>query len=110
MATGRWDGGSRSGQSLSASYSGFVSGQGPRVLGGTLALATTTTNSSNVGAYTSAVTSSGLTSSNYAISFVWNDGHSTGIYSWNFLREHCQCQECKTQRSALSGQHSGGST
>src|SRR5258706_12041612 len=43
---------------------------------------------------------------NYAISFVWNDGHSTGIYSWSFLREHCQCEECQKQRSALSSQHS----
>ena len=25
----------------------------------------------------------------YAISFVWNDGHSSGIYSWDFLRRHC---------------------
>lgn len=24
----------------------------------------------------------------YALSFVWNDGHATGIYSYDFLREH----------------------
>lgn len=24
---------------------------------------------------------------NYAVSFHWNDGHSTGIYPWAFLRE-----------------------
>lgn len=32
---------------------------------------------------------------NYALSFVWNDGHKTGIYSWDYLRRHCQCDECK---------------
>lgn len=31
---------------------------------------------------------------NYAISFVWSDGHSEGIYSFRYLREMCPCQEC----------------
>jgi DUF971 family protein len=31
----------------------------------------------------------------YAIKFNWNDGHDLGIYSWKFLREWCQCDECK---------------
>jgi DUF971 family protein len=31
----------------------------------------------------------------YAISFHWNDGHQTGIYSWDYLRRHCVCAECK---------------
>ena len=35
----------------------------------------------------------------YAISFTWNDGHQHGIYSWQYLREHCPCQECKAHRS-----------
>lgn len=26
---------------------------------------------------------------NYAIQPTWNDGHSTGIYSWDFLRRVC---------------------
>ena len=30
----------------------------------------------------------------YAIQFNWLDGHSSGIYSWDFLRRHCQCAEC----------------
>jgi DUF971 family protein len=30
----------------------------------------------------------------YAIQFDWQDGHSGGIYSWDFLRRHCQCREC----------------
>jgi hypothetical protein len=58
-----------SGQTLSANYSGFVLGQGSSVLSGTLAFSTTTTNSSNAGTYTGAVTPSGLTSTNYAITF-----------------------------------------
>ncbi len=34
----------------------------------------------------------------YAISFKWNDGHQHGIYSWEFLRDHCPCAECKALR------------
>lgn len=30
----------------------------------------------------------------YAISFDWNDGHTSGIYSWHYLRSVCQCPEC----------------
>lgn len=30
----------------------------------------------------------------YAISFDWNDGHTSGIYSWHYLRSVCQCAEC----------------
>ena len=32
---------------------------------------------------------------NYAIRIHWSDGHSTGIYSWEHLREICPCAECK---------------
>ncbi len=35
----------------------------------------------------------------YAIRFTWNDGHQHGIYSWEFLREHCPCTECKAHRA-----------
>ena len=31
----------------------------------------------------------------YAIAFGWNDGHTSGIYSWDFLRRHCESAECK---------------
>lgn len=31
----------------------------------------------------------------YAINISWNDGHSSGIYSWDYLRELCLCEECK---------------
>ena len=34
----------------------------------------------------------------YAVVFHWNDGHSSGIYSWDFLRRHCQCEECRRSR------------
>lgn len=30
----------------------------------------------------------------YAIQFNWLDGHTAGIYSWEYLRRACQCQEC----------------
>jgi DUF971 family protein len=30
----------------------------------------------------------------YAISFHWEDGHKSGIYSWDYLRRQCQCESC----------------
>lgn len=36
---------------------------------------------------------------NYAISFKWNDGHASGIYSWDYLRRHCQCDACRENGS-----------
>ncbi len=30
----------------------------------------------------------------YALKFKWNDGHESGIYSWDYLRRVCQCTEC----------------
>jgi len=35
----------------------------------------------------------------YAISFLWNDGHNTGIYSFDFLRQLCLCETCQAARS-----------
>lgn len=35
----------------------------------------------------------------YAIQFTWNDGHATGLYTWPFLRDWCQCAECKAARA-----------
>jgi DUF971 family protein len=29
----------------------------------------------------------------YAIQFRWADGHSGGIYTWDYLRELCSCGE-----------------
>ena len=32
----------------------------------------------------------------YALQFKWNDGHSSGIYSFEHLRKICTCAECRT--------------
>jgi DUF971 family protein len=41
---------------------------------------------------------------NYAIQFSFNDGHATGIYSYDHLRTICPCAECATAfRAAASG-------
>ena len=31
----------------------------------------------------------------YAYKFVWNDGHDTGLYTLENLRELCQCPQCR---------------
>ena len=31
---------------------------------------------------------------NYAISLAFSDGHGTGIYRFDFLREICPCEKC----------------
>ena len=31
----------------------------------------------------------------YAVQLFWNDGHNTGLYSFDFLREICPCPQCK---------------
>jgi len=35
---------------------------------------------------------------NYAIQISFSDGHSTGIYSYDYLRSICPCPECKAAR------------
>ena len=35
----------------------------------------------------------------YAIKFRWNDGHELGIYSWQWLREICPCNQCRAART-----------
>ncbi len=35
----------------------------------------------------------------YAIAFGWNDGHTSGIYSWEYLRRHCVCADCLAERT-----------
>lgn len=32
---------------------------------------------------------------NYAVEFLWVDGHSTGIYSYDYLRSLCPCPSCQ---------------
>ncbi len=31
----------------------------------------------------------------YALQFDWSDGHSTGIFPFEFLRSLCPCPECR---------------
>lgn len=31
----------------------------------------------------------------YAIRIQWNDGHNTGIYSWDVFRRICPCEDCR---------------
>ena len=39
---------------------------------------------------------------NYALQIEFTDGHSTGIYSYDFLRTICPCEECAREfRSGL---------
>lgn len=54
--------------SFSATYAGFVLGEGPGVLGGSLSFTTPATSASHVGSYT--ISPTGLTAANYAITFV----------------------------------------
>ena len=39
----------------------------------------------------------------YAIQFNWQDGHSGGIYSWEYLRRVCQCGECTFAAAETQG-------
>ena len=39
----------------------------------------------------------------YAIQFNWQDGHSGGIYSWEYLRRVCQCSECTFEAAETKG-------
>ena len=38
----------------------------------------------------------------YAIKFHWNDGHELGIYSWQWLRDICPCEECQEKNAGSS--------
>jgi len=40
---------------------------------------------------------------NYAIRFHWNDGHQHGIYSWDYLRQWCPCEQCRATRHSVDG-------
>jgi DUF971 family protein len=39
----------------------------------------------------------------YALQFNWADGHTAGIYSWDYLRRACQCPECNFDDSETPG-------
>jgi DUF971 family protein len=36
---------------------------------------------------------------NYAIELRWHDGHSTGIYTYDYLRSLCPCGSCAAERT-----------
>jgi len=38
----------------------------------------------------------------YAVRFVFSDGHSIGIYSFEYLCEICPCAECQTGRKSAT--------
>ncbi|MBI4466403.1 MAG: DUF971 domain-containing protein [Acidobacteria bacterium] len=38
----------------------------------------------------------------YAVRFDFSDGHTTGIYSFEYFREICPCEDC---RAARKGEH-----
>lgn len=33
----------------------------------------------------------------YAVRIRWSDGHDTGIYTYEWLRDHCPCERCRPQ-------------
>ncbi len=37
---------------------------------------------------------------NYALSFTFADGHRTGIYSFEVLRQLCPCESCQAQQGS----------
>ena len=36
----------------------------------------------------------------YGLKIVWSDGHSTGIYAFDYLRNICGCEICTTDKNA----------
>lgn len=36
----------------------------------------------------------------YGVKFVFSDRHDDGIYTWERLRELCQCEECTSARKS----------
>jgi DUF971 family protein len=36
---------------------------------------------------------------NYAVRFGFSDGHTTGIYSFEYFRKICPCAECRANRT-----------
>jgi len=36
----------------------------------------------------------------YALRFTWSDGHLTGLYTFKFLRDICECDDCARRRAS----------
>jgi DUF971 family protein len=45
---------------------------------------------------------------NYAVSPHWGDGHSTGFYTFNLLRDRCPCPVCTARRGTAGHRHEDG--
>ena len=43
----------------------------------------------------------------YAIAFAWSDGHSTGIYPYEYLLEMCECESCAAKQGRLNPSKGG---
>ena len=43
----------------------------------------------------------------YAATFLWSDGHETGIYAFETLRQTCHCRECRASAMAENSQREG---
>lgn len=39
----------------------------------------------------------------YALALKWFDGHTTGIYSYRYLRSLCHCDACRAERDGAKG-------
>lgn len=37
---------------------------------------------------------------NYALQLEWDDGHDSGIYTFEYLRRNCLCDACMAERQA----------
>ena len=37
----------------------------------------------------------------YALQFLWSDGHDTGLYSYEYLRGLCRCDDCSSSVKAV---------
>jgi DUF971 family protein len=40
---------------------------------------------------------------NYGLSFLWSDGHGTGIYRFELLRQLCPCADCQPAGGGAGG-------
>ncbi|HYM83129.1 MAG TPA: DUF971 domain-containing protein [Candidatus Dormibacteraeota bacterium] len=41
----------------------------------------------------------------YALAPLWGDGHSTGFYAFELLRDRCPCPECSQRRASRPPSH-----
>jgi len=37
----------------------------------------------------------------YALQIYWSDGHSSGIYTFDYLRNLCPCTDCEAAREKV---------